>query len=171
MIIIRQIAIANPILWSTFRYLCYNVFDLVFKQTLGEKMTMKIKYNYNDNNDYYIVMLALEAGGCILNGATNLNINGNYDAPHPGVDFNKDTFILSDKWFNNEKQDIGTVEKAAERATGIRLKFASQMLSSESATILSYEIVNQKQYNDTVGTHMNYKKNERLGGGQGLVAK
>ena len=106
---------------------------------------------------------ALLQGGKILNGATELQNNGSYKAPHPGMDLHGGTFTLSDRWFNGEPQDINTVTKAVEQATGIKLKFTSQMLSSGPAAISSYEIVNQEKYDATVGKEIKLRADMRSG--------
>lgn len=74
-----------------------------------------------------------------------------------------DTFTLSDEWFNGESQDINTVTKAVEQATGIKLKFVSEMLSSGPAAISSYEIVNQEKYDAPVGKLMKFEVDKRSG--------
>ncbi len=89
--------------------------------------------------------------------------DGSYKAPASGVDLHGDTFTLRDKWFNGESQDIDTVTKAVEQATGIKLKFASQMLSTGPTTISSYEIVNQEKYDATVGKQMKFQAVMRSG--------
>lgn len=119
-------------------------------------MSLRIKSNCDADNCYLIVSRALRSGGQVLNGATELNGNGSYMAVSPGMDLHHDTFTLSDRWFNGESQDIDTVTKAVEQATGIKLKFDSQMLSSGPATISSYEIVNHKKYDATVGKLMKF---------------
>lgn len=88
---------------------------------------------------------------------------GSYKAAPPGMQLHNDTFTLRDKWFNGESQDIATVTKAVEQATGIKLKFDSQMLSSGPATISSYEIVNQEKYDATVGKEMKFAADVRSG--------
>jgi hypothetical protein len=113
-------------------------------------MPLKIKVTCDADNHYQLVARALRAGGNVLNGANELNNNGEYNAIAPPMSLHNDTFILSDKWFNGQPQDIDTVTKAVEAAVGIKLKFVSQMLSSEPPTISSYEIVNQEKYDATI---------------------
>ena len=120
-------------------------------------MPLSIKSNCDADNHYDIVSYALLQGGEVLNGATKLQDNGSYKAPNPGMDLHGDTFTLSDRWFHGESQDINTVTKAVEQATGIKLKFDSQMLSSGPAAISSYEIVNHEKYDATVGKQMKYE--------------
>ncbi|MFI4919843.1 MAG: hypothetical protein ACHP65_09845 [Legionellales bacterium] len=120
-------------------------------------MSLTIKNNCDADNSRCLVSSALQSGGHVLNGAKELNKAGGYKAVAPGMDCHNNTFTLGDQWFNGESQDIGTVIKAVEQATGIKLKFASQMLSSEPATISSYEIVNQEQYDVTVGKQMKFE--------------
>ena len=117
-------------------------------------MSLGIKSNCDADNHYHIVSAALLQGGKVLNGATEVQDSGSYKAPNPGMDLHGDTFTLRDGWFNGESQDINTVTKAVEQATGIKLKFASQMLSSGPDTISSYEVVNQEKYDATVGKQM-----------------
>lgn len=127
-------------------------------------MSLRIKSTCDADNHYHIVSNALQAGGEVLNGATEVDgKTGQYIAPSLGVDLHGDTFTLSDKWFNGKSQDIDTVTKAVEQATGIKLKFASQMLSSGPATISSYKIVNQEKYDATVGKQMKFEADMRSG--------
>ena len=126
-------------------------------------MSLKIKSNCDADNYYTLVSNALRSGGEVLNGATELNENGTYNAPNPGLEFYVDTFTLQDKWFNGQPQNIDTVIKAVEQATGIKLKFASQMLSFGPATIWSYEIVNQEKYEATVVKQVKFEA-EACGG-------
>lgn len=67
------------------------------------------------------------------------------------MDLHDNIFTLSDKWFNGESQDVGRVTAAVERATGVKLNFEAQMLSSGPATISSFEITNQEKYDETIG--------------------
>lgn len=117
---------------------------------------MVLTIKCEDNANETMINLALTAGGSILNGKNELNDDGVYKGRAYGlVQYNGD-FILSDEWFNGQPNDINTIIGAVEKASGIRLKFNSQMLSSRPAIITSYEIVNHEQYNETVGKTMMY---------------
>lgn len=119
-------------------------------------MSFRIKSNFDAKNED-MLSHALQAGGEVLNGAREVDgPTGLYIAANPGMDLYGHMFTLRDKWFNGESQDIATVTKAVEEATGIKLKFDSQMLSSEPAIISSYEIVNQEKYAATVGKLMKF---------------
>lgn len=115
-------------------------------------MPLKIKSNYGaaDHEQQYIVSWALQAGGQVLNGATELSEHGTYIALPSAMDLDGADFILKDNWFHGAPQNTDTVTGAVEEATGIRFSFAPPV-ASEPAVISSYEIVNRDKYDATVG--------------------
>ena len=124
-------------------------------------MPLKIKDATADH--HYTVSMALLEGGKVLNGATKIQEIGSYQAPNPGMELDGNVFTLSDEWFNGKSQDAGTVTTAVEQATGVRLQFIAQMLSSEPATISSFSITDQAKYDATVGKQIETMK-QKMGG-------
>ena len=122
-------------------------------------MTLRIKNKCSVAGPVDIVGQALEQAGTVLNGATKLGSTG-YIGPSSRIERRDDIFVLGDYWFNGKPQDIDTVRKAVENATGIDLKFAPQMLSSEPPTIISYKIVDSTKYRNTVGRFIDWVNEE-----------
>lgn len=105
-----------------------------------------------NDKDIDVISMAFQSGGEVLNGATDLNDNGTYYAPNPGMSLYGDTFILHESWFNGNPQSIDIVIDVVLNAVGLNLNFTSGKISG-------YTIHDNHLYSKTIEKTISYNKN------------